>query len=666
MHGVGASGAVLLVEPLQLALDGFDGGGIEQFAKLGVAEQFPQLRLIDDERLGAPLGERRIAVVQEACDVAEKQRRREWRRPFRVDGDDPYRPAAEIRQGRDQRGHVEEVAQTLAIGLEQDRERPVSRGNRQQIGGALALLPQRGAHPWTPLGKQQRPRGVLAEFRGEQGGCPQLTYDQRLHLVGVGQQQPGIGRPIHVRKPHDEPVIPPQRFDIDAGALADARRGCHRPRRVNAAATRGQDAHPPVPELVADALDEDGRLIRKRPRDSHLITQVLEQVLGGAFIEIVVAREPIAGGRRGQAQQFAHQPADGDPELERTPGAVTFPERHLPGSPGAGETRTRSCVISSIRHDEAPSTKVSPGRLSNTISSSNSPTRAAPGPAPRRKTPNRPRSGMVPPLAIATRLAPSRATRVPRAAVPGDARPQLGELVGWIPARQHVQHTFEDRAAQFGEGCRAAQHREQLLDIPSLHGRHGDDLLRHDIEGIAGIPRRFDGSLVHRLRDRGARDEVAAKLREDDALAHGVDLVAAAADALEPAGDRGRRLDLDHEINRAHVNAQLERRGGDQRSQIAGLQQVLDLDALRARDGAMMGPHQRFARQLVQRARETFGEPAAVDEDQRGPVRANQLQQPRDGSPTRSRGARRRPTPDRSGHRRQLSAWPCPRPGPRS
>ena len=127
---------------------------------------------------------------------------------------------------------------------------------------------------------------------------------------------------------------------------------------------------------------------------------------------------------------------------------------------------------------------------------------------------------------------------------------------------------------------------------------------------------------------RGARDEVAAKLREDDALAHGVDPMTAAADALEPAGDRGRRLDLDDEINRAHVDAQLERRGRDEGAQGAGLQQIFDLHALRACDGAMMGTHQRFARQLVQRARETFSQPAAVDEDQGGPVRANQLQQP--------------------------------------
>jgi hypothetical protein len=35
--------------------------------------------------------------------------------------------------------------------------------------------------------------------------------------------------------------------------------------------------------------------------------------------------------------------------------------------------------------------------------------------------------------------------------------------------------------------------------------------------------------------------------------------VSAAADALQSAGDRGRRLDLDHQIDRAHVDAKLER-----------------------------------------------------------------------------------------------------------
>ena len=47
------------------------------------------------------------------------------------------------------------------------------------------------------------------------------------------------------------------------------------------------------------------------------------------------------------------------------------------------------------------------------------------------------------------------------------------------------------------------------------------------------------------------------------------DLMPAAADALQAAGDRRRRFDLDDEIDGAHVDAELERRGGDERAQRA-------------------------------------------------------------------------------------------------
>ena len=100
------------------------------------------------------------------------------------------------------------------------------------------------------------------------------------------------------------------------------------------------------------------------------------------------------------------------PSSSGRPAASAFQNGVLPGSPGAGDTMTRSWVISSIRHVEAPSRNVSPTRLSNTISSSSSPTRA-PGPrSPVRNTPYNPRSGIVPPLTTATRFAPSRAVRV--------------------------------------------------------------------------------------------------------------------------------------------------------------------------------------------------------------------------------------------------------------
>ena len=75
------------------------------------------------------------------------------------------------------------------------------------------------------------------------------------------------------------------------------------------------------------------------------------------------------------------------PNSSGRPAASPFQNGILPGWPGAGETMTLSWVMSSMRHVEAPSRKVSPTLLSKTISSSSSPTRADPAGAPARKTP---------------------------------------------------------------------------------------------------------------------------------------------------------------------------------------------------------------------------------------------------------------------------------------
>jgi hypothetical protein len=62
-----------------------------------------------------------------------------------------------------------------------------------------------------------------------------------------------------------------------------------------------------------------------------------------------------------------------------------------------------------------------------------------------------------------------------------------------------------------------------------------------------------------------------------------------AADALQPARHRLGRLDLDHEVDRAHIDAQLERGGGDQAAQVAALERLLYLAALLARQRAVVG-----------------------------------------------------------------------------
>ena len=129
-------------------------------------------------------------------------------------------------------------------------------------------------------------------------------------------------------------------------------------------------------------------------------------------------------------------------------------------------------------------------------------------------------------------------------------------------------------------------------------GDHGDDLLSEHVERIAGIPRRLDASLVHQLRDGCARQQVAAELRDDHAFADRVDAMPGAADALQAARHRRRGLDLHDEVDRAHVDAEFERRGGDERGQRAGLQPVFDLDALFARERAVMRARQRLRRRV--------------------------------------------------------------------
>ena len=78
-------------------------------------------------------------------------------------------------------------------------------------------------------------------------------------------------------------------------------------------------------------------------------------------------------------------------------------------------------------------------------------------------------------------------------------------------------------------------------------------------------------------------------LGEEHAAADLADLVAGAADALEGAGDAGRRLDLDDEVDGAHVDAELEAAGGDDAGEPPALQVVLDQGTLLLGDRAVVG-----------------------------------------------------------------------------
>ncbi len=167
----------------------------------------------------------------------------------------------------------------------------------------------------------------------------------------------------------------------------------------------------------------------------------------------------------------------------------------------------------------------------------------------------------------------------------------------------------------------------ELVDRDLLVDGDRDDLLGEHVERVARDPRLLDLAAPHRAGDDGGLEQVGAELREDAPLRDRAQLVAGATDALEPAGDRLRRLDLDHEVDRAHVDSELERRGRDEAGDPAGLQLLLDHDALLAGEAAVVRAGDLAAGELVQPQGEALGEAAVVDEDDRRAVCLDELQE---------------------------------------
>ena len=151
--------------------------------------------------------------------------------------------------------------------------------------------------------------------------------------------------------------------------------------------------------------------------------------------------------------------------------------------------------------------------------------------------------------------------------------------------------------------------------------------------------------------------------------------VAGAADPLEERRDPMRRSDLADEIDVADVDAELERRRGDQRLELPALQPRLGVQPLLLRQAAVMRRDRVLAEPLAQVARDPLGHPPRVDEDERRPVLVRSASSagrrtpptPRATSPRRAatgnlerqidraamafvddRAARRRPTPTRN------------------
>ena len=184
----------------------------------------------------------------------------------------------------------------------------------------------------------------------------------------------------------------------------------------------------------------------------------------------------------------------------------------------------------------------------------------------------------------------------------------------------------------------AADELVELVDRDLVVGADRDDLLREHVERVPRDRRLLDRPLAHRLGHDGALEQVGSELREDAALRDRAELVAGAADPLQAARHRFRALDLHDEVDRAHVDSELQARRGDEARDPSRLEVFLDQDPLLARQRAVVGARDGSTfmgttgvrlRELVDPEREPLGEAAVVDEHDRRAVCTNELEQRR-------------------------------------
>ena len=455
-----------------------------------------------------------------------------------------------------ERGQVEDVLQAFAIRLEHDRELRVPAGHLQQVLRLQALLPERCALSGTPAGDEERSRGVLAKTGAVQRRLRQLAEQEVLDLPGVEGEVGQRGRHVGVREVERDPVVRPQRLDVEAQRVAQACAQGHRPRRMHATAVGREDADAPVPDLVAEAFDDDRSVGRDDARRCLLLAKERDEVPRGQRVEAVVLLDPCDRSVVGESRQLTGRPADLLPELGGPSHALALPER---SDARRARRRRHDDPVARYLHDPprrcAEDERLALAGLVHHLlvqlpdAAAAVDEKDAEEPAVR----DRPCIGdREPPRAGPT------ADRAGRA-IPDDARSKLCEVVGGIAAREHVEDVLELRARQLGERVRAPHELVHLVDGELLVRADRDDLLREHVQRIPRDARLLDVAVAHRTCHHRRLEEVGPVLGKDPSLRDRIEVVSCPTDPLESTRDGLRALHLDHEVDSAHVDAELQR-----------------------------------------------------------------------------------------------------------
>ena len=429
-----------------------------------------------------------------------------------------------------------------------------------------------------------------------------------------------------------------QRLDVHpAVPLAQPCRDGQRPRRVHPVPVGAVQHDAPVAELVAEPLHDQRPVVGHVAGRLPLVGEVLDHVPRGERVEprFLELRDGLLVG---QLRQLADLRADRLAELGGPARRVAVPERQLARLAGGGQHQhaVRRDVLDPPRAGAEHEHVADPRLVHHLFVELADPSRllALRG---RQEHPEQPPVRDRAAAGHRQLLRPWPAVDHAGHPVPDDPRPQAGELLARVPPGEHVEHRLEHRPGQPAERRRAPHQGLEVVHRPVVECRHRDDLLGEHVQRVARDPQLLDRAVVHPARDDGGLHQVTGVLGEDDPAGDVADVVPGPADPLQPAGHRRRRLDLDDQVDRAHVDAELEAGRGDHGGQPPGLERLLDLGPLLPGHRAVVRPRDRdwlvgvagpFGGELVEPSAEPLGQPAGVGEHDRGPVLLDEVEHP--------------------------------------
>ena len=182
--------------------------------------------------------------------------------------------------------------------------------------------------------------------------------------------------------------------------------------------------------------------------------------------------------------------------------------------------------------------------------------------------------------------------------------------------RDELDHGIEIGARELGIGCCRPHLVKELARVEGTAAGNARDVLRQHVQAAMRDLAAVEVARIQRLLRGDALQHLEAVGRDQDRPAGLVQAVVGATDALEQAGRTLGRSDLDHEIDVAPVDAEVERGGADDGAQAAPCHDGLDLAALLDGEAAVMERYRQVVPVLPpQGAEHQLGLGARVDED---------------------------------------------------